>query len=551
MQSLQNDYLLELEQMAPNPRARHCRHLVDSRPSYFGLEYHGKISRERASILCRSDGEFLIRECSSDASQHILVLRCNGEIKNYRLFFDEIDHLYSVGEKSFENVIDLVRDGLIHLFIENRAKSYIDNMEKTSVYVDIKRAIESEEEIDARMVQSSPYAAMPVDSYISESSSSGLYSQSDESCSEPVYEAISDSDFSADFSRKISLGTIGTQKSSLSNMSTGSTGRQSTTSSESESLQSPTSAKKRSVFSSIRRSLNFSKKKSRPAPVTRSKSTPATAIRSCLKGPHYEKEHNFKVANLKTNRYCHYCGNYMWGLVHQGVQCSDCGTTAHKNCSRHIPNDCCPDPKLVQKVFGVDLVSIVNLHGTVRPLVVGLVVSELERRGAYRTEGLYRENGDGSVIDKLKAQIDHSVAEVQLDQVDSYSLASLLKLYLRELPKALIDDSIVARLYNAVDLSTENFAIAVNMMKTAFDSLHPAHLSTLRFLISHLSRVESCSNVNKMTAGNLGVCFGPVICRGKQQMNATQLSEAVQEAQAQKRLVSFLIEHQHLVFTRS
>merc|ERR1719223_750880 len=346
-------------------------------------------------MLCRSDGEFLIRECSSDASQHILVLRCNGEIKNYRLYYDSINRLYSVGEKSFENVVDLVRDGLIHLYIECRAKSYIDNMEKRSVYVDIKRAIESEEEIDARMVQSSPYAAMPVDSYISESSSSGLYSQSDESSSEPIYEAISDSDISTDFSRKISLGTIGTQQSSFSNMSTGSTGRRSTTSSESESIQLPASAKKRSMFSSIRRSLNFSKKKSRPAPVARSKSTPAAGMRSCLKGPLYQKEHNFKVANLKTNRYCHYCGNYMWGLVHQGVQCSDCGTTAHKNCSRHIPQDCCPDPKLVEKVFGVDLVTIVNLHGTVRPLVVGLVVSELERRGAYRTEGLYRENGDG------------------------------------------------------------------------------------------------------------------------------------------------------------
>ena len=44
------------------------------------------------------------------------------------------------------------------------------------------------------------------------------------------------------------------------------------------------------------------------------------------------------------------------------------------------------------------------------------------------------------------------VAEVQLDQVDSYSLASLLKMYLRDLPKAVIDDSIVVRLYNAVDL---------------------------------------------------------------------------------------------------
>ena len=104
-------------------------------------------------MLCRSDGEFLIRECSSDASQHILVLRCNGEIKNYRLYYDRINGLYSVGEKSFENVVDLVRDGLIHLFIESRAKNYIDNMEKRSVYVDIKRAIESEEEIDARMVQ--------------------------------------------------------------------------------------------------------------------------------------------------------------------------------------------------------------------------------------------------------------------------------------------------------------------------------------------------------------------------------------------------------------
>ena len=51
-----------------------------------------------------------------------------------------------------------------------------------------------------------------------------------------------------------------------------------------------------------------------------------------------------------------------------------------------------------------------------------------------------------------------------------------------------------------------------------------------------------------MTAENLGVCFGPVICRGKQQLN---ISKAVQEAQAQKRLVSFLIQHQHLIFARS
>merc|ERR1712150_331399 len=98
------------------------------------------------------------------------------------------------------------------------------------------------------------------------------------------------------------------------------------------------------------------------------------------------------------------------------------------------------------------------------------------------------------------------------------------------------------------DLSSDSFQIAVDMMKTALDSLHPAHLSTLRFLLNHLSRVESFREVNKMKSDNLGVCFGPVICRGKQQLN---ISEAVQEAQAQKRLISFLILHQHLIFARS
>lgn len=126
------------------------------------------------------------------------------------------------------------------------------------------------------------------------------------------------------------------------------------------------------------------------------------------RGPHYEKEHDFKVTTYKGKRYCAYCGNYMWGLIEQGVQCAECGIDAHRNCSRHIPLDCVPDPKLIRKVFGVDLVTIVNLHGTHRPLVVGLCISEIERRGALTTEGLYRENGDGTLIDKLKLQFDHS-----------------------------------------------------------------------------------------------------------------------------------------------
>ena len=79
-------------------------------------------------------------------------MKINGQTKNYRLFYDLVEKLFYVGEKKFESLSELVRDGIIHLFIEARAKSYIESMAKHSVYVEMKKAIESEEEIDARVV---------------------------------------------------------------------------------------------------------------------------------------------------------------------------------------------------------------------------------------------------------------------------------------------------------------------------------------------------------------------------------------------------------------
>merc|ERR1712130_1072700 len=492
-------------------------------------------------------------------------MRINGEIKNYRLFFEPERRQFYVGEKRFGSLHELVADGIIHLFIEARAKSYIESMTKHSVYVEMKKAIESEEEIDARVVPSSPYAAIPVDSYNTSSSESETHEMS---TVDPIYEAISDSESdSAHHQMSLnsrtshscpshrndssSLAMSLTSKSSISNMSTGSTGRHSSTSgsgSESSSsiTSSPPNAKKMSqssrVLNSIKRSLSFnSRRKSRVPASNQTQTIPKPAHR----GPNYEKEHDFKVTTYKGKRYCAYCGNYMWGLIEQGVQCGECGIDAHKNCSRHIPFDCCPDPKLIRGVFGVDLVTIVTLHGTHRPLVVGLCVSELERRGAHSTEGLYRENGDGTLIDKLRLQFDHNVAEVQLSEVDTYTVASLLKTYLRQLPKPLIHAELYPRFLNAIQLPDQDFATAVNMIRLALNLLHPAHYLTLEFLVGHLGRVAEHEGQNKMGVSNLGVCFGPVLFRSLQA--SRDLAHGIKEVENQKRLVSFLIKHrQHL-----
>lgn len=92
----------------------------------------------------------MVRESGTEFGQHCLVLRINGDIKNYRLYYDCC--LFYVGEKKFPSLNELVTDGIIHLFIEAKAKSYIESMSKHSVYVEMKKAIESEEEIDARVV---------------------------------------------------------------------------------------------------------------------------------------------------------------------------------------------------------------------------------------------------------------------------------------------------------------------------------------------------------------------------------------------------------------
>ena len=69
----------------------------------------------------------------------------------------------------------------------------------------------------------------------------------------------------------------------------------------------------------------------------------------------------------------------MWGLIEQGVQCADCGINSHRVCSRLIPHDCSPNPKLVTQIFDTSLITLVKLYGTIRPVIVNICIQEIER----------------------------------------------------------------------------------------------------------------------------------------------------------------------------
>lgn len=80
---------------------------------------------------------------------------------------------------------------------------------------------------------------------------------------------------------------------------------------------------------------------------------------------------------------CHLC----WALTERLAKAdvaslfADCGLNVHKQCSKHVPNDCQPDLKRIKKVYCCDLTTLVKAHNTQRPMVVDICIREIEARG--------------------------------------------------------------------------------------------------------------------------------------------------------------------------
>ncbi|XP_076339649.1 N-chimaerin-like isoform X3 [Tachypleus tridentatus] len=212
----------------------------------------------------------------------------------------------------------------------------------------------------------------------------------------------------------------------------------------------------------------------------------------------FEKPHNFKTHNFKGFPWCDLCGNFMWGIIAQGLKCEDCGFSAHRKCSENIPNDCLPDLKYVKRVFGIDLTTLVKAHNTPRPFVVDMCVKEIENRG-LDAEGLYRVSGFSDEIEAVRLAFEKgkSTMEEKLDSI-----------------------------------------------KEAVAKLPPAHYQTLKYLIQHLYRVTEKQKQNLMSIHNLGTVFCPTLMRTPDLISQPgQLSAWHQESL----VIELLITHHRLL----
>ncbi|KAI8912042.1 Rho GTPase activation protein [Powellomyces hirtus] len=160
-------------------------------------------------------------------------------------------------------------------------------------------------------------------------------------------------------------------------------------------------------------------------------------------------------------------------------------------------------------VFGVPLETLLRGHPTDGiPAVLFKCIQALNARGLQK-EGLYRMSGKKSEMTELKRQLEHDVHAVDLmtEKWDVHSIANLVKLYLRQLPVPVFPFPPAERSAYAELGEAER----VTLLRGKINALPRGHLTVLKYLVDHLSRVIQQSAYNKMTGPNLSLIFGPIM----------------------------------------
>lgn len=103
--------------------------------------------------------------------------------------------------------------------------------------------------------------------------------------------------------------------------------------------------------------------------------------------------------------------------------------------------------------FGASLRGYAKIHGRNVPIIVERCTQAVESMGGLEKEGIYRISGRQSNINALKIEFEKD-ENVNLDSIDVFTIASVLKVYLRELEEPLFPLSMTYRAeYSSKQLS--------------------------------------------------------------------------------------------------
>ena len=140
------------------------------------------------------------------------------------------------------------------------------------------------------------------------------------------------------------------------------------------------------------------------------------------------------------------------------------------------------------------------------PIILPFLADGILALGGTKSEGIFRVPGDGDLVSNLKLRIDQGY--YSLESVDDpHVLASLLKLWLRELVDPLVPDE----LYNDCITNSNNPEACIQIVQR----LPTINRRVVLFVISFLQLFleDKIQTVTKMTSANLALVMAPNLLR--------------------------------------
>ncbi|KAF9359100.1 Rho GTPase-activating protein 22 [Mortierella sp. NVP85] len=166
-------------------------------------------------------------------------------------------------------------------------------------------------------------------------------------------------------------------------------------------------------------------------------------------------------------------------------------------------------------IFGADLEDAIRLsHIPNTPMVPAVLyrcAEFLEAKGVDEV-GLYRVPGSHANVQKLKQMFDtgKDYDLLTIGTFDPNDIATLLKLYLRELPRPLIPGALLEQFQSSL---TSDRQIS-QTLREILARLPRSNYDVLSYICHHLSKIAAHSEKTKMTVTNLALVFAPTLAIG-------------------------------------
>ncbi|KAK1336280.1 hypothetical protein QTO34_004085 [Cnephaeus nilssonii] len=158
-----------------------------------------------------------------------------------------------------------------------------------------------------------------------------------------------------------------------------------------------------------------------------------------------------------------------------------------------------PTSPMTGQLFGVSLTNICDNDNLPKPVLDMLFF--LNQQGPL-TKGIFRQSANVKLCKELKEKLD-SGADVRLDCESIFVIASVLKDFLRHIPRSIFSTDLYDNWVCVMDQGNDEEKI--NTIQRLLDQLPRANIVLLRYLFGVLHNIAQQSSSNQMNAYNLAL----------------------------------------------